>query len=337
MTVPDHGATDGADAAGTEAAGPGAADRDAADPAAAAARARLDRALDRLAVTFRGMTARADEVQCDCHWGSAEELAQLKVPDTELDPDLLHRAWSAPDWHDHGAVLRRVLPQFARRLTAGLGVHAYAIDHVGVSFERGDWQQWPAEQSEAVREFLHAWWAHTLRTPDPAVPAHDLLPLVREASGALGPWLAVWEATEGPVADHHLAETLDTWTTELLVGFLPWPTGSSTWEEEVAVHDELTSWFARHAPARLRAHGACEELLEDVRLLGLPGPVRGADPHWQVVRRRIAAAATPPSAAPFTPPPSAPATPPPPAPATPPPAVPAAPPAPEPDRTAAPG
>ncbi|MFJ6757279.1 hypothetical protein ACIQNK_19930 [Streptomyces sp. NPDC091273] len=299
----------------------GAADPEAADPDEAAARARLDRALDRLAVTFRGMTARADEVQCDCHWGSAEELARLKVPDTELDPDLLHLAWSTPDWSDHGAVLRRVLPQFARELTAGLGAHAYAIDHVGTSFERGEWQQWPAEQSAAVGEFLHAWWAHTLRTPDPAFPAEDLLPLCREASGALGPWLAVWEAAEGPVADRHLAETLDSWTTQLLVGYLPWFSRSSTWEEDEAVHDELTSWFARHAPARLRAHGASEELLEDVRLLGLPGPVREADPHWQVVRRRIRAAADRAAQAA----------------ATPPPAAPAAPPAPEPDRTAAPG
>ncbi|WP_445269408.1 hypothetical protein [Streptomyces sp. DSM 41634] len=325
MSTTDSGATrpglTDAGASDPAAADPEAADPEAADPEAAAARARLDRALDRLAVTFRGMTARADEVQCDCHWGSAEELARLKVPDTELDPDLLHLAWSTPDWSDHGAVLRRVLPQFARELTAGLGAHAYAIDHVGTSFERGEWQQWPAEQSAAVGEFLHAWWAHTLRTPDPAFPAEDLLPLCREASGALGPWLAVWEAAEGPVADRHLAETLDSWTTQLLVGYLPWFSRSSTWEEDEAVHDELTSWFARHAPARLRAHGASEELLEDVRLLGLPGPVREADPHWQVVRRRIRAAADRAAQAA----------------ATPPPAAPAAPPAPEPDRTAAPG
>ncbi|WP_404959385.1 hypothetical protein [Streptomyces sp. 147326] len=154
-------------------------------------------------------------------------------------------------------MLRRVLPRFARELTVGLGAHAYATGHVGISFERGDRQQWPAEQSAAG--------------------------------------------------------TLDSWTTRLLAGFLPWPSGSSTWEEDEAVHEELTSWFARHAPARLCAHGASGELLEDVRLLGVPGPARAEDPHRQVVRRRVEAAATPPRAAP------------------------AAPPAPEPDRTAAPG
>ncbi|MEU9165303.1 hypothetical protein AB0D29_34125 [Streptomyces sp. NPDC048424] len=264
---------------------------DSAADAAAAARTRLDRALDHLDVTFRGMTARADETQCDCHWGSPEELALLKVPGTDLDPDLLHRAWRAPDWSDHAAVLRRVLPQFARELTGGLGAYAYDIDNVGDSFHRADWQQWPAPQSAAVREFLHAWWAHTLLTPDPAVPAHALLPLCSQASGTLGPWLAVWEATEGAVPDHHLARTLDAWTGELLMGFLPWTTGGLTWEEEVAVHEELTAWFVRQAPARLRAHDASEELLDEVHLLGLPGPVRVEDPRWQPFRRRREAAA----------------------------------------------
>ncbi|MEJ8643729.1 hypothetical protein WKI68_24875 [Streptomyces sp. MS1.HAVA.3] len=190
------------------------------------------------------MTARADEVQCDCHWGSAEELALS--PTRNSTPTCC----TAPGAHPTGATTAPCCAASCRSSRASrpsASAHAYAIGHVGISFERGDWQQWPAERSAAVREFLHAWWAHTLRTPDPAV------------------------------------------------------------------HDELTSWFARHAPARLRAHGASEELLEDARLLGLPGPVRGADPHWQAVRRRIQAAATPP------------------------PAAPAAPPAPEPDRTAAPG
>ncbi|MEU4352937.1 hypothetical protein [Streptomyces sp. NPDC023838] len=43
------------------------------------------------------MTARSDEAQCDCHWGSAEELALLKVPDVVLDPDLLRRTWDVPN------------------------------------------------------------------------------------------------------------------------------------------------------------------------------------------------------------------------------------------------
>ncbi|MEU9401597.1 hypothetical protein [Streptomyces sp. NPDC048242] len=54
------------------------------NPDATPPRARLDRALENLALTFRGMTARADEVQCTCHWGGEDELTRLKMPDVEL-------------------------------------------------------------------------------------------------------------------------------------------------------------------------------------------------------------------------------------------------------------
>ncbi|WP_406052554.1 hypothetical protein OG280_39990 [Streptomyces virginiae] len=248
--------------------------------AAPADRARLDRALDRLAVTFRGMTARADEAQCECHWGSPAELALLKLPDTELDLDLLHRTWSAPDWSDHGAVLRRVLPQFARVLTGGLGAYAYDIDKVGISFHRAAWQQWPAPQSAAVREFLHAWWAHALLTPDPAVPVHELLPLCAEASADIGPWPAVWDDLRHPVADRHLTDMIDQWEWDLLEDALPWRSWFVWSEEETeAVRTELTAWLAREAPARLRATGASAELRHAARLLGLPHADRWEDPH----------------------------------------------------------
>ncbi|MDP9843191.1 hypothetical protein [Streptosporangium lutulentum] len=48
---------------------------------------------------------------------------------------------------------------------------------------RGQWQRWPAGQAATVWEFLHAWWAHTLTDPDPAVAAYEVLTLVTEASG----------------------------------------------------------------------------------------------------------------------------------------------------------
>ncbi|MFD9813037.1 hypothetical protein [Streptomyces sp. NPDC059080] len=37
-------------------------------------------------------------------------------------------------------------------------------------------------------------------------------------------------------------------------------------------------------PTRLRAHGAPDELLQRIRLLGLTGEVRWADPHWSGYR-----------------------------------------------------
>ncbi|BBC36178.1 hypothetical protein SGFS_074720 [Streptomyces graminofaciens] len=243
------------------------------------ARLRLDRALDGLAVTFRGETARADETQCDCHWGSEEELARLKVPDVELDPDLLRRTWSAPDWSDHGAVLRRVLPQFATALVDGLAEPIFGMSEAGRSFSRGHWVRWPERQSAAVWEFLHAWWAYSLTEPAPAVPVYELLALCVEASGTLGPWLAAWEAIDDPVSDRHLAEAAAQWEYDLLGDELPWEAWDTP-DDDGVLRSELAAWLVRHAPARLRAVDAPEELLHRIRLIGLTGPARWEDPHW---------------------------------------------------------
>ncbi|MFI6422820.1 hypothetical protein ACIBG6_36180 [Streptomyces sp. NPDC050842] len=240
------------------------------------ARLRLDAALDGLAVTFRGMTAHPDESNCECHWGSAEDLARLKVADEELDFDLLQRTWQATDWTDKASVLRRILPQFASALVSGLIEPLFGMESVGLAFALGNWQEWPGEQSAAVEEFLQAWWAYTLTDPDPSVPAHDLLVLSAEASGTLTPWLDTWEAASDPVADGHLAEAADQWEYDLLGDRLPW----SAWEDEEEMRVELASWLVRHAPARLRAHGAPTDLLHRIRLLGVTGPDRWEDPHW---------------------------------------------------------
>ncbi|MFF2744078.1 hypothetical protein ACFVVA_00895 [Kitasatospora sp. NPDC058048] len=237
---------------------------------------RLDAALEGLALVLRGATARPEEHNCECHWGSAEELALLKVPGVRLDPDLLRRSWQAPDWSDHGSVLRRVLPQLACAVVDSRSESFRYQDEIGLSLARGRWQEWPREQAAAVREFLHAFWAYSLVTSDPLANVHGTLVLCVEASGELSPWLDVWEALEHPAADRNLAEAVDAWDYDLLVDQLPW----STWHDKDAMVAVLTAWLTRHAPARLRAHNAPEDLLHRLRLIGLTGPDRWDDPHW---------------------------------------------------------
>ena len=222
------------------------------------------------------MTARSDEYNCDCHWGSAEDLAQLKSPEVELSPDLLRRTWQAPDWSDHSSVLRRIMPQFAAALASGQVEPLFGMEEAGRSFARGHWQQWPAGQTAAVWEFLHTWWAHTLTDPHPAVPAYEVLALCAEASATIRPWLNTWGALTHPVADQHLAEAATHWEYDLLGDQLPW----DAWENEDETRAELTAWLVRHAPARLRSQGSSGELLHRIRLLGLTGPARWEDPHW---------------------------------------------------------
>ncbi|WP_237773187.1 hypothetical protein [Streptomyces luteocolor] len=247
-----------------------------ADPPRRRERQRLDAALDRLTATLHGMTAHPDEAQCDCHWGSEEELALLKVPGRELDPDLLERTWRAPDWRDHPALLRRILPQFAAHLVDGRIEALFGMAEVGHCLARGKWQEWPEGQGAAVEEFLRAWWAWTLTEPEPPVPAHDVLTVCAEASGTPSPWLGMWQQFAGPVADRHLAEAVAEWEYDLLGDALPW----AAWDRAEEKRRKLAAWLVRRAPDRLRAHGAPDELLHRVRLLGLEGEPRWTDPHW---------------------------------------------------------
>jgi hypothetical protein len=245
------------------------------DLAPSSARRRLDAALAGLATALRGATAHPDEGQCACHWGSAEELALLKVPDVALDPDLLRRTWQAPDWDDKGSVLRRILPQLAVSLIADGRGAAFRLDEIGVVLSRGRWQEWPAAQAAAVEEFLHAWWAQSLTAPHPEEPPHLALALCVEASGELAPWLADWAALAHPSADRRLATAVEYWADELLRDELPW----YTWHDAAALRAELAAWLVDHAPARLRAQGAPAELLHLVRLIGLDTAARWDDPH----------------------------------------------------------
>lgn len=48
---------------------------------------------------------------------------------------------------------------------------------------------------------------------------------------------------------------------------LPWDTWER-WEDKEVPYAELTTWLACHAPTRLQAHGALDELLQRIRLLG---------------------------------------------------------------------
>ncbi|AUG76015.1 hypothetical protein CFP65_1100 [Kitasatospora sp. MMS16-BH015] len=200
------------------------------------------------------------------------------MPGVRLDPDLLRRSWYLADWRDHGAVIRRVLPQLAEALTdRGSESYRYGRE-IGAALARADWPQWPAQQAAAVREFLHAYWIHALLGPEPVDPG-GALALCVEASGVLAPWLADWAALDHPVVDAHLEEAVDQWDYDLLVDKLPWLTDHDERTEE-ALATELAAWFTRHAPARLKARQVPDDLLQRLRLFGLPGPARYSDPHW---------------------------------------------------------
>ncbi|NBE83059.1 hypothetical protein GVV04_19235 [Micromonospora sp. NEAU-HG-1] len=231
---------------------------------------RLDAALAGVAATFRGMTAHRQESNCECHWGSAEELAQLKTPDVPLDDDLLRRTYWTTDWRYPGPLLRRILPQLTQGLVAGT-VEPPTMADLGHLFAAGRWQKWPTTQGAAVREFLDAWWVHVLAEPDAKVPAHEALTLLAEATTKLTPWLSTWtESLTNTVARRRLVTAADEWMYDLFRDDLPW----SSWHDEDTWCPALSLWVLRHAPAALREHDASAELLDQVRRLALPYPDR---------------------------------------------------------------
>ncbi|MFE7529140.1 hypothetical protein ACFU7Y_25980 [Kitasatospora sp. NPDC057542] len=109
------------------------------------------------------------------------------MPGVELDPGLLRRTWQIPGWSDRGAVLRRILPPLACAVVDSRSESFGYRDEIGVSLAHGRWQEWAEEQATAVREFLHAFRAHSLVTSAPATHPHQTLVLCAEASGELRP------------------------------------------------------------------------------------------------------------------------------------------------------
>ncbi|CCH19397.1 hypothetical protein [Micromonospora lupini] len=224
----------------------------------------LEAALAEVAAAFRGMTAHQLESNCECHWGSAEELALLKTPDVPLDDDLLQRTYWLGDWIYHGPLLRRIMPQVTRGLVTG---QVEPIGGLERNFIRGRWQEWPAAQRDAVRAFLDAWWLHVLVAPGAKVTAHEALQFLAEVSVQVTPWLTTWESLlTNPTAARRLAVAVDDWMYDLSDDALPWR----------SEHDgtdwcpTLSLWVLRHAPRVLREQDASAERQDDVRRLALP-------------------------------------------------------------------
>ena len=177
-------------------------------------------------------------------------------------------------------MLRRILPQLATALVNGEVERLSSMDYAGRSFALGRWQEWPAEQSSAIGEFLDAWWVVTLADPDADVPAHAVLAMLVEASGALDRWLGAWVTENSQVANQRLAEAFGEWNFDLLHDELPWSTWTLADDDKEILRTELTAWLLQHAPARLRTVDTDPELPHRIRLLGIPDPARSDDPHW---------------------------------------------------------
>ncbi|MCG7524779.1 hypothetical protein MHW47_10055 [Streptomyces sp. OfavH-34-F] len=200
----------------------------------------------RVAKTFDGMTAQADESGCGrCFDEGQVEL--LRTPGVPLPADLVRRvAQKDPfHWDNQPAIIRRVLPQLVVLLAEG----EPESDLMARGLAAAGWSHWPHEQAGAVTGFLDAWWTQTLRTTSPPIPACAVFESCVTASSSVVPWLARWEPETGSVARRHLAVSLGWWREELVSDNSPftWWWGAET-AEQAAWH-EVKQWLAGQARA----------------------------------------------------------------------------------------
>jgi hypothetical protein len=232
----------------------------------------LQAALADIDTLFNGF-ASPTEIGCERCF-HPDETAYLRTPYTRVPGALLERfVFKTPGhFEDHAAVMRRLLPQTARAMADG----SLDVGRWGHGLTRLDWRSWPAEQADAIHALLTAWWRQTLVTDNPPHPVTDILECCASIAGTVTPFLADW-TTPHPVADAHLVSCVRRWTGLLLGDDSPFDRWDDDHEEATAA--ELRTWFADHAPARLRAQGE-PRFATETELLALPYDDRWAHPYW---------------------------------------------------------
>ncbi|MGQ4490729.1 hypothetical protein ACN6LM_001529 [Streptomyces sp. SAS_281] len=207
-------------------------------------RQRLQRALDELGEVF--VPARDFDLDgCLYCYGEAD-IAALAGPPEAVPDDLVTTPLSEvpSHWDKPEELLRRMVPRIARLLVRG-ETHLDA-GLIGTRFVQADWTRWPPAETTALRELWVSWWAATLdRYPAP-MAAYDVLNIVTVVTGALNPWLEVWEQARTPSATRHLEELVDLWCfedqlSELKLGFL----------DEYDATPELLPWVLGHGRTRI--------------------------------------------------------------------------------------
>jgi hypothetical protein len=172
---------------------------------------RLQRALDDVDRLFGAFTCAADNPCTHCY--GDDGVPELEVSGAQIDPVTLGSLAyeSLGILQDHEAMVRRILPQLARAMADGT-VHTFWADQHCLA--RFDWRGWPAPQPEVVTEFVAAWWADLITTPDPHHSVTDAFVTFAALTGDISAALAAWP--DHPVANRHLAAASNFWLHDLV-------------------------------------------------------------------------------------------------------------------------
>ncbi|WP_283164944.1 hypothetical protein [Streptomyces sp. HU2014] len=234
----------------------------------------LRTAVARLTETFAGQAGDPGQGCLFCY--GDQEVAALRDPRAPLSDDLAHyTARDLTHWPHPAQAARRVLPHLAALAARG----EYVGELEGTALHQAGWQTWPADQAEAVRAFLDAYWTAALRRRDPARPLDGVFAFCSTAHHTPAPCLARWEHERHPAADAHLADTAHRWIEDLLLDAAdPAHPAWSTTPTPIPGPDpgpdaQLRTWLLTHAAPRLRHHTtdpALRHTLDRLHALGLP-------------------------------------------------------------------
>lgn len=196
-----------------------------------------------------GSFASPDEIGCR-HCYRDEQIAYLRRPGVTIPDALLGRFASehSENFDDYPAVVRRLMPQMLRALATDT-LELLDEEFFPLARPALDWHSWPAEEVDAVRGFLEAWWSTSLDDPE-GYPGSILMIVAAIGEDTAG-YLARW--TPGGIADLHLVDLAMREVLDLLQGSMYSFLDESDRTRKAT--SAICSWLSGFGASRMEALG----------------------------------------------------------------------------------
>jgi len=200
----------------------------------------LDIAIDRLYATFAHYPRQADMGHCD-HCISEEEVQELvSTPLRTLAAEGAYSyavdaitLWGTPDDFKH------FLPRLMDLLTRDPDFIVDPEVMLG-KFRHAKWMNWPAMETEAVRDFLSVFWLNALTGLNSVMEPGAVLCAIGNAEDNLAPYLEIWSRLDTSVSASRLAAFVDeNYPVILKKGKL----NNAFWEEREVQATQVLKWL----------------------------------------------------------------------------------------------
>jgi hypothetical protein len=170
----------------------------------------LREAVERLYTVFAPYKLKSPTEVCwHCH-SPEEERVVHQAPLRLLTPDALSgfAADSLMTWGDLDD-LKHFLPRLFEILAFDRFSQEFPdMETVVGALARGEWEDWPAPEREAVRSFLRAFWEDQLNTWPSHYDIDTVLAAIAQAEADLAPYLDRWETATDRAPVLHFVEFL---------------------------------------------------------------------------------------------------------------------------------